>query len=299
MHRLLLHNDEIRDAGERLVSPGQLGLLNGWGVFSTLRVYEGVMFEWARHFARMQRDAARLRVPFPDSAEWMEQRLYRLIEANKASEATLRVVIVRNGGGEWLKMWTGPAVERAFDLIAFTAGVNDWGGGGVRLGVERQARHAASEFAGVKYLSWSQNLTMYERAHERGFDEVVLLNERDEIAECTSANLFAVDGNQVSTPPLASGCLPGVTRALLLEKIRVPGIEVAERTLTLGDLEAAGGVFMTSTTRELLAVESIEGIRLRRDGEDVRARLQAAFTAHVRAYVDAHRRTPVAAPLSL
>jgi branched-chain amino acid aminotransferase len=66
MHRFLLHNDDLCDAGERIVSPGQLGLLNGWGVFSTLRVYDGVMFAWERHFARMQRDAARLRVPFPE-----------------------------------------------------------------------------------------------------------------------------------------------------------------------------------------------------------------------------------------
>ncbi len=289
MHRLLLHNDDLRDASDLIVSPGQIGLLNGWGVFSTLRVYDGVMFEWARHFARMKRDASKLRVPFPQNADWIEQRLYRLIEANKANEATLRVVIVRNGGGKWLKMWTSPATDREFDLIAFTDGVNDWGGGGVKLGIERQARHAASEFAGVKYLSWSQNLTMYERAHERGFDEVVLLNERDEVAECTSANLFAVHGNRVSTPPLSAGCLPGVTRAILLEKVHLPEIQVVEQTLKLSDFESADGAFMTSTTRELLGVESIEGIRVQTRGEAIRSRLQSAFTEYVRAYIAAHR----------
>ena len=65
MHRLLLHNDEIRDSGDLIVSPGQVGLLNGWGVFSTLRVYDGVMFAWDRHWARMRRDASRLRFRFP------------------------------------------------------------------------------------------------------------------------------------------------------------------------------------------------------------------------------------------
>jgi branched-chain amino acid aminotransferase len=292
MHRLLLHNDDLRDAGDLIVSPGQLGLLNGWGVFSTLRVYDGVMFAWDRHWARMQRDAERLRVPFPKSSAWLEGRLQRLIEANNAHNATLRVVVVRNRGGAWLKMWEGPvAAEREFDVIAFTADVNEWEIAGVRLGVVPFARYAANEFSGVKYLSWSQNLTWYERAHEQGFDEVVLLNERGEVAECTSANIFAVHGSQVSTPPLGSGCLPGVTRAVLLENIQVAGLTIAEKTLSPADLESADEVFITSTTRELLPVASIDGLnlsdglKLRPASGSARERLQAAFTAYARAYV--------------
>jgi branched-chain amino acid aminotransferase len=296
VHRLLLHNDEIRDGKDLIVSPGQLGLLNGWGVFSTLRVYDGVMFEWERHWARMQRDAARLRVPFPENPGWLEQRLLRLIEANQAWNSTLRVVIVRNRGGDWLKLWEGPAVEREFDAIAFTGDVNRWQldnkTSGVRLGVVANARYAANEFAGVKVLSWSQNLTWFERAHEQGFDEVVLLNERGEVAECTSANIFAAKGTDVWTPPLSSGCLPGVTRAALLQEIRAAGLAVAERTLMPADLEAADEVFITSTTRELLAVASIDGLKLKSSPDTTRSRLQAAFTGYVQEYVAAHRAVP-------
>ncbi len=279
MHRFLLHNDEIRDAGDRMVSPGQVGLMNGWGVFSTIRVQDGVLFAWERHWARMQRDAARMRVPFPADAGWLEQRLYRLIDANHAANSTLRVIIVRNRGG----MWEGPAAaERAFDTIAFTAPLNNWGDA-VKLGVVHHGRHAASEFAGTKYISWSENLTRYERAHEQGFDEVMLLNERDEVAECTSANIFAVTGDQVWTPPLASGCLPGVTRALLLEEIRVPGLTVSEKVLLLKDLEAADEIFITSTTRDLMPVAAVEGLKIQQ-GRKVRDRLQQAFSAYTNAY---------------
>src|SRR5580700_5532920 len=190
MHRFLLHNDDVREAGDRIVSPGQVGLLNGWGVFSTIRVYDGVMFQWTRHWARMQHDAGRMRVPFPEDPDWLEQRLYRLIDANRAWNSTLRVVIVRNQGG----MWEGPSASaREFDAIAFTADVNPWGEH-VELGMVPNARHAANEFAGTKVMSWSQNLTWNERAHEQGFDEVILLNERGEVAECTSANVFVVEG---------------------------------------------------------------------------------------------------------
>ncbi len=280
MHRFLLHNDDVRDAGERVVSPGQVGLVNGWGVFSTIRVQDSVMFAWERHWARMQRDAARLRVPFPSDEKWLEERLYRLIDANRAVNSTLRVIVVRNRGG----MWEGPAAaERAFDTVAFTAPLNNWGDA-VKLGIVPQARHAASEFAGAKYLSWSENLTRYERAHEQGFDEVVLLNERGEVAECTSANVFIARGDDVFTPPLSSGCLPGVTRALLIEEILVPGLVVSEKTLLPPDLESADEVFITSTTRDLMPVASVDGLKIRQ-GRRVRDRLQQAFAAYTAAYV--------------
>ena len=286
MHRFLLHNDEIRDAGDRIVSPGQVGLLNGWGVFSTIRVYDGVLFAWERHWARMQRDAVRLRVPFPESPEWLEHGLQRLIDANQAFNATLRVVVVRNRGG----MWEGPAESREFDVIAFTADVNPWGES-VRLGMVPNARHAASEFAGVKYLSWSQNLTWYERAHEQGLDEVILLNERGEVSECTSANVFAVQGSRVWTPPLSAGCLPGITRTILLEEIHESGIEIGQKTLLPKDLEDADEVFISSTTRELMPVISIQGLKLR-SGRSMTDRLQSAFAQYVQRYV-APRKRPV------
>ncbi|HLH38934.1 MAG TPA: aminotransferase class IV [Bryobacteraceae bacterium] len=285
MHRYLLHNDQVRDAGELFLSPGQVGLLNGWGVFSTIRVYDRVMFAWERHFARMRRDAALMRVPFPQDSAWLEERLYRLIDANKAFESTLRVAVVRNRGG----MWEGPAVTRDFDLIAFTADVNNWGGG-VKLGIVPNARYAANEFAGVKYLSWSPNLTWYERAHEQGLDEVILLNERGELSECTSANIFLAFGDEVRTPPLNSGCLPGVTRMLLLEEIHIDGARVVEKTLFPADLEQADEVFISSSTRELLPVLSVEGLKIRR-GERVKNLLQAAFSDYIASYTAARKKT--------
>ncbi|HTP88610.1 MAG TPA: aminotransferase class IV, partial [Bryobacteraceae bacterium] len=184
MHRFLLHNDQILDASARDLAAGQVGLLAGWGVFSTIRVAEGVLFAFERHWDRMRRDAKKLRVPFPPEMEWMQSRLLRLVEANGAREATMRVVVVRNRGG----LWQGPGIETDFDLIAFTSDIAAWPGA-VRLGIKPAARYSQSEFSSTKMLSWAQNLVWYEQAHERGFDEYVLLNERGDIAECTSANI--------------------------------------------------------------------------------------------------------------
>jgi branched-chain amino acid aminotransferase len=261
------------------LSPGQVGLLSGWGVFSTIKIIDGVLFAFDRHWARMRRDSDLLRIPFPWNAREMEEMLLTLVEANQDANATLRVSILRNKG----TMWESAGQRLDVDIVAFTSARNSWPKD-VRLGIVPNARFAANPFSGAKILSWAMNLAWYEDAHVRGYDEVLLLNERAEVAECTSANVFAVFGDKVLTPPLNSGCLPGVTRELLLEVVRAPGFEVVERTLTLADLEAADGLFITSSTRDLLAVREVEGLSIRHE-DHARNALNTAFAEWERNYI--------------
>ncbi len=283
IHSQILYNGQVCSAWEKLLCPGQLGLLSGWGVFTTLRVYDGVPFAFARHWARMSKDAALMHVPMPEDPAAIERDLQVLIQANSAVNASLRLVVVRNRHG----LWEGPANTRDYDVIALTTGLNQWPAD-VKLALKANARHAACEFAGAKILSWAQNLTWNEEARSRGWDEALLLNERGEVSECTSANLFAAYGDEVRTPPLNSGCLPGVTRDVLLQEIHVPGLRVVEQTLFPADLEGADQVFITSTTRHLLPVASIEGLSIRNQGTACR-RLRDAFDAYVRDYAASRR----------
>lgn len=285
MHRYVLHNDELQPSSAKLLMPGQVGLLAGWGVFSTIRIHRGVLFAYERHWERMRRDARALRVPFPEDPEYIRSRLLRLVQANGADYAALRVAVVRNRGG----VWEGPC-ERDFDLIALTADLTDWGQS-VRLAVQPQARHAACPLASLKILSWALNLTWLEEAQACGFDEVLLLNERGEVSECTSANVFISEGDRVWTPPLDSGCLPGVTRELLLHEIRVPGLTVGEKALRLEDLESADEVFITSTTRDLLPVSEVQGRQVRRSGW-ARTALAKAFRSYLDAYAAGRQVVP-------
>lgn len=282
IHRHVLFNDQVRDSSEKLLAPGQVGLLAGWGVFSTIRVLDGVLFAFERHWARMVKDAALFHVPMPCTEAEAQRRLLELVEANRAYQASLRVVVVRNDGS----VWTGPC-ERRSDMIALTSDLHDWGRG-VKLGLIRQARHAASPFAGTKILSWAMNLTWVEQAQARGLDEVILVNERGEVSECTSANVFIARGSQVWTPPISSGCLPGVTRSVLLEEVHVPGFAIGEKVLLPEELQGADEVFITSTTRNLLPVLEIEGQPMKQ-GDRARQALQTEFSKYVERYVAQHR----------
>jgi len=280
IHRYILHNGKIQDSSEASLYVGQLGLLSGWGIFTTLRIVNGMPFAWERHWARMSRDAKLLNVEMPADPVNLEADLVRLIEKNDAANSTMRVVVVRNTRG----FWEGPGTGRPSDTIALTASLKEWGDS-VRLTVQPNARYAASDFTRAKVLSWGANLRWAELAQEKGFDEVILLNEHGRVAECTSANILAAfrteGGTEVVTPPLSEGCLPGVTREVLLEEIHLNGIRIVERTLSVDDLCRADEVFITSTTRGLKPVMEIAGRKLPGNTE-VCARLVEAFNKFLR-----------------
>ena len=287
IHRYFLHNGKIREASESSLFAGQLGLLSGWGVFSTLRVAEGALFAWEKHWARMSRDARLLNVEMPADPDTVERDITRLVDANRAPDCTLRLVVVRNAGG----LWQGPSSGLATDTIVLTADLKNWGES-IRLSIQPHARYAASEFTSAKILSWAANLRWAERAQEQGFDEVILLNEMGRVSECTSANVFAAFGNRVITPPISEGCLPGVTRDVLVHEIHLPEVEVIERPLTVEELYEADGVFITSTTRGLLRVREIGGRALESRG-DACDRLGRAFVAWFRADIARRRNAAV------
>jgi branched-chain amino acid aminotransferase len=122
-------------------------------------------------------------------------------------------------------------------------------------------------------------------AQSEGFDEVVLLNERGEIAECTAANIFMVKDKRVYTPPLNSGCLEGVTRGILFEIAPEAGIAVVERPLKPDDLFSADEVFISSTNRNLLGVGEIAGSKVTAAPGPITRQLDELFDAHVHDYV--------------
>ena len=128
---------------------------------------------------------------------------------------------------------------------------------------------------------------MYEDARRDGFDEVILLNERSEVTECTSANIFAVQDGITYTPPLLSGLLPGVTREVMLSELR-SSPKVQEKVLSVDDLLEAEEVFITSSTRELLPVERIGETRLKAANSwPVMDRIRGELREYMDRYTDA------------
>jgi branched-chain amino acid aminotransferase len=280
IHRLIFHNDRIVPVDEARLSPGQAGLTNGWGLFTTTRIFQGVAFAYERHWRRLEKDAGRIRLPFSFDAAQVRQHLGELLAANQVIEGTARIYMIYNRVGFWRSDESMPDV----DLILCTAGLPPHPDN-ARLGVAEHARHAASPLAGVKTTSWLNNVWHLAEAQKAGWTEVILLNERGEVAECTSANIFCVKDGAVFTPPLSSGCLEGVTRSVLLEIAPLAGVAMSEKILRLADLHAADEVFITSTNRSLLGVSEIAGHRYSLVRGPIAQKLERAFDENMREYV--------------
>jgi branched-subunit amino acid aminotransferase/4-amino-4-deoxychorismate lyase len=148
-----------------------------------------------------------------------------------------------------------------------------------RLGLRAHGRHAAAPLSGVKSISWWNNVWAVAEAAKEGFDEVVLLNERSEVSECTSANIFVVKNSKVLTPPLSSGCLEGVTRGILMEIAPESGVSVAEQSLRPEDLYSADEVFISSTNRNVIGVGR-SPVPIPRSPGPVTQRLNELFNAY-------------------
>jgi para-aminobenzoate synthetase/4-amino-4-deoxychorismate lyase len=101
--------------------------------------------------------------------------------------------------------------------------------------------------------------------------EAALLVDGDEVLEAGRANVFAVRKGALFTPPLDGRILPGVTRATVIELARDQGIEVEERTLTLGDLRKSDEVFLTNSIRGIEVVASVAGAPVQPDGSMIHA----------------------------
>ena len=280
IHRNIFHNESLLPIEKVRLSPGQAGIICGWGIFTTVRISRGEAFAYERHWRRLERDAALTRMPIPHTAAKIRVHLHEVIRANNVSEGAARIYLVNNQVGYWRSDEAQPQV----DLIICTADLPEYHEP-VRLALREHGRHAASPLAGVKSISWLPNVWAFAEAQKEGFDEVVLLNERGEVAECTAANIFTVKNGKVFTPPLSSGCLEGVTRGILFEIAPEAGFSFVEQTFRPEDLYSADEVFITSTNRSLIGVGEIAGHKIAAAPGPLTHQLEGVFAAYVTDYV--------------
>ena len=286
IHRNVFHNDSLTPIEKVRLSPGQAGIICGWGIFTTMRISRGEAFAYERHWRRLEKDASIIRLPMPYSAAKVRLHLHEVIRANKVESGAARVYLINNNVGFWQSDEARPET----DLIIYTASLPEYREP-IKLDLREHGRHAGSPLAGVKSTSWLPNVWAVAEAQNAGFDEVVLLNERGEVAECTAANIFIVKNGKVYTPPLNSGCLEGVTRGILFEIAPEAGVPVIEQLLKPDDLYGADEVFISSTNRNLIGVGEIAGNKIANAPGKFTRQLDELFDAHVADYVTRRQAT--------
>jgi branched-chain amino acid aminotransferase len=225
------------------------GLVVGDGVFETCKVVDGQVFALSRHLRRLRTSAAGLGLDYDETAV---RAGIAAVTEGVAGSVRLRVTVT--GGPAPYGSSRGDAAP---SLIVATSAWRGWDAT-ADVAVVPWTRNERSATAGLKTTSYAENVVALARATERGASEAILANTRGELCEGTGSNVFVGVGGRLVTPPLDSGCLPGITRELLLEWLG----DVAEEPLPLAALAGADEAFLASSTRDVQPIRAVDGTPL-------------------------------------
>jgi len=242
-------NGRLVDLDEAKVSVLDHGFTVGDGVFETLKVVSGVPFALSRHVERLQRSAAIMSLP-PLDPEFLTAAMGDCVAANGSElgeHGRLRVTYSSGPG----PLGSDRGDSGATLAVVAVAGA-PWPASTAVVTVD-WPRNERGALAGVKSTSYGENALALARAKESGAGEAIVFNTVGQLCEGTGSNIFLVRDGEILTPALASGCLAGITRALVLE-----WSHVTEAILDAGDLLAADEVFITSSTRDVHPVHRVD-----------------------------------------
>ncbi len=242
------------------VSPGDRGLTHGLGIFETVLALDGRPVVLEMHLERMRAGAERLGWPAREPGTVrVEEAIRGLLQRRGLERGRARVRIAQSAGEGDLR----DLAQGAHPLLWITASAAPPPPETLAMITAPFPRNEASPLAGIKCASYAENLAALDLARRRGADEALFYNTKGELCEGTTSNVFLVKGGKILTPPLSSGCLPGTTRARVIALCRELGLPVAEEALRAADLEAAGQIFVTSATRGVVPVRSVDGREFR------------------------------------
>jgi len=262
MPEIVYVNGRITPPEEATVSALDRGFLYGDGLFETMRAYGGMIFRLERHLDRLCASAGVLRIRLPHARDELAGIVRALLARSGIAEARVRLAVSRGVGINGLRLdgGTPTLVIWVRELTPYPASLYD---SGARLLVSRYRVNSASPLPAHK----TANYLLYLLARDgdggaAGADEALLLNEREEIAEGATSNIFLVSGGVVATPPPGCGLLGGITREAVLELCAEAGVPCGERILSIDDLHAADEIFLTNSVMEIMPVSRLDSRRV-------------------------------------
>jgi branched-chain amino acid aminotransferase len=254
-------NGRISAEHEAVIPVFDHGFLYGEGIYETLRTYDGRLFLFDRHMRRL-RNSARLidlTIPFTDEELASDIRDTIATATLDGNEAYVRVLVTRGVGELTYDIQATPRPSWVIIVKPLPSPATEIYERGVKVALVDVVRnHPQSVNPMIKSNNLMNSALAAQQALKRGAFEAVMRNYRGELTECTQSNLFIVKNGAALTPPLESGLLPGITREFLFEIGGDAGIEVREQILRDDDLFAADEAFLTSTTREVLPIVSVD-----------------------------------------
>jgi branched-chain amino acid aminotransferase len=254
-------NGRFFEPADATVSALDAGFLLGDGLFESLRAMDGVPYLLDRHLVRLFTAAEQMEFTNMPSRETITEQVYRALHRSSLADAYLRVTITRGIGAIGLAPPEGtPTVV----VAALPAPPRRAPGSGIYL-TSLQRWSGLSTTA--KSTSWQHAVLARRRVAQFGADEGLYVSEHQQVLECVASNIFVANGNTLLTPR-DNECLPGITRARVVELARAHGLTVTESQIELSVLIDADEIFVTNAVQGLRAVHALDGVPTRVGGPD-------------------------------
>jgi len=244
-------NGELFPDDDARISVFDHGLVVGDGVFETIKVAGGVPFAMTRHLQRLRKSALGLGLPEPDIEQIRDGALAVVAASGGPPLARLRVTVT--GGKSPLGSERGNSPLTAIVAMAEQPAP----AAAVDVATVPWPRNERGALSGLKTTSYGENVRALAYAAQRGGNEAIFANTVGQLCEGTGTNVFVVIGGRLLTPPLTSGCLAGVTRALVIE-----WADAQEEDLPLSALASADEAFLSGTTRDVQPIGKVDGVAL-------------------------------------
>ena len=244
---------------EAKISVYDHGLLYGDGVFEGIRAYHGIVFKLKEHIDRLYKSAHPIFLKIHLTKSQLTEAVLETLKKNNLTNAYIRLVVTRGIGDlgldprkcpkDTIIIITEPllrlhSTEKIENGITTTI---TW--------VKRNPVDAATHE--MKSLNYLNSILGKIEANNIGADEAICLDTRGYICEGVGENIFIVSDGKLLTPPISSGALDGITRALIIRLAKKLGIEVSARNITPNELFNADEVFFTGTAAEVAPIREV------------------------------------------
>ncbi|MCC6288804.1 MAG: aminotransferase class IV [Chitinophagaceae bacterium] len=251
-----VYNGQLFREGKAVISPDNRSFRYGDGLFETMRVVKDNIILKQFHFERLLQGMKLLQFKIPDffTATHLEADILSLCKKNRLEDALIRLVVFRSDGGLYDMEDMRPnyviqsiALQKLPHLKEQPTGIV--------IDVYEDATKACNIFSEIKSNNFLPYLMAALYAKQNKLGDCIVLNQYGRIADATIANVFIVKHDEIFTPPLSEGCVAGVVRRFLLQKLPLQGFNVQERPLTVDDLLYADEIFLTNAVRGIRFVK--------------------------------------------
>jgi len=250
--QIVFLDGEFMPLEEAGVSVLDRGFLFGDGVYEVLPVYQGHPFRLDLHLQRLERSLRSIYLDNPmTDAQWREC-MDGIVGRNGGGDLSIYIHVTRGVSDRRDHFFDGTERPTVF-VMATPMGRPD------RAGIKAVTMNDIRwQRCDIKAVTLLPNVLLRQQAREAGAQEAILLRD-GQVTEGAASNVFVVRGGRITTPPLTVGILPGITRDVVLEIMADRKVDGGEETVTAADLRDADEVWVTSSTKEIVPVTTLDG----------------------------------------